>query len=401
MATIDELLAKSAQARMGVNPYVSMGANIGGNLISALVANQARRRAQERLSGLQRPSLPAFRQNPILSQRIAQQQQLADQPMMGYQRAADEQTARQMERGRQIAAGLGGGAGLAYMQGVSSNAAAQQRQGLLTDMNMQARNRAELDQLINMRNQEMQQQRSLEAMDYQLGFQDYIRQREGLEADVAQQRANIGAAAGASVADIPQYIQNFRMYNALKNTPTPTAEVPSTTTGAAGSASSPSSLAQTPASIPPTTATPLASAAMAEQMAMQQRGGGYVNPKSLEGFTLNLPDLNRLSTFIRPMRQPVLDAQPQPAPIQRAVNPLEAAMMSRLGLPGFEGGPSYIDEVQGQSLGGGETMRQGIMRAPSLRSRQIAGPSPYYVMRHPIYDESLRLNFYPSGYYGR
>ena len=230
MATTDELLAKAAQARMGVNPYVSMGANIGGNLISALVANQARRRAQERLSGLQRPSLPAFRQNPLLSQRIAQQQQLADQPMMGYQRAADEQTARQMERGRQIAAGLGGGAGLAYMQGVSSNAAAQQRQGLLTDMNMQTRNRAELDQLINMRNQEMQQQRNLEAMDYQLGFQDYIRQREGLEADVAQQRANIGAAAGASVADIPQYIQNFRMYNALKNTPTPTAEEPAAMT---------------------------------------------------------------------------------------------------------------------------------------------------------------------------
>jgi hypothetical protein len=221
MATIDELLAKSAQARMGVNPYVSMGANIGGNLISALVANQARRRAQERLSGLQRPSLPAFRQNPLLAQRIAQQQQLADQPMMGYQRAADEQAGRQMERGRQIAAGLGGGAGLAYMQGVSSNIAAQQRQGLLTDMNMQARNRAELDQLINMRNQELQQQRNLEAMDYQLGMQDYVRQREGLEADIAQQQANIGAAAGAAVADIPQYVQNFRMYNALKNAPKP------------------------------------------------------------------------------------------------------------------------------------------------------------------------------------
>jgi hypothetical protein len=165
-----------------------------------------------------------------LSQRIAQQQQLADQPMMGYQRAADEQTARQMERGRQIAAGLGGGAGLAYMQGVSSNAAAQQRQGLLTDMNMQARNRAELDQLINMRNQEMQQQRNLEAMDYQLGLQDYARQREGLEADVAQQGSNISAAIGSSVADIPQYIQNFRMYNALKNTPTPTAEEPAAMT---------------------------------------------------------------------------------------------------------------------------------------------------------------------------
>jgi hypothetical protein len=103
----------------------------------------------------------------------------------------------------------------------------------------------------------------------------------------------------------------------------------------------------------------------------------------------------------RLLSQQAASVQPQPAPIQRAVNPLEAAMMSRLGLPGFEGGPSYIDEYQGQSLGGGETMRQSIMRAPSLRSRQIAGPSPYYVMRHPIYDESLRLNFYPSGYYGR
>jgi len=148
--------------------------------------------------------------------------------MMGYQRAADEQAGRQMERGRQIAAGLGGGAGLAYMQGVSSNIAAQQRQGLLADMAMQARNRGELDQLINMRNQELQQQRNMEAMDYQLGMQDYVRQREGLEADIAQQRANIGAAAGATVADIPQYVQNFRMYNALRNPSTP-APTPATT----------------------------------------------------------------------------------------------------------------------------------------------------------------------------
>lgn len=229
MATTEELLAKMAQARMGVNPYVSIGAPIAGNIISALVSQNARRRAQERLSSLQRPSLPQFRQNPLLSQRIAQQQQLADQPMMGYQRAADEQTARQMERGRQIAAGLGGGAGLAYMQGVSSNAAAQQRQGLLSDMAMQARNRAELDQLINMRNQEMQQQRAMEGMEYQLGMQDYIRQREGLEADIAQQGANIGAAIGSTVADIPAYVQNFRMYNALKGLPSTTTPPQATT----------------------------------------------------------------------------------------------------------------------------------------------------------------------------
>lgn len=229
MATTEELLAKMAQARMGVNPYVSIGAPIAGNIISALVSQNARRRAQERLSGLQRPSLPAFRQNPLLSQRIAQQQQLADQPMMGYQRAADEQTARQMERGRQIAAGLGGGAGLAYMQGVSSNAAAQQRQGLLADVAMQNQNRAALDQLINMRNQEMQQQRAMEDMEYQLGMQDYIRQREGLEADIAQQGANIGAAIGSSVADIPAYVQNFRMYNALKGLPSTTTPPQATT----------------------------------------------------------------------------------------------------------------------------------------------------------------------------
>ena len=229
MATTEELLAKMAQARMGVNPYVSIGAPIAGNIISALVSQNARRRAQERLSGLQRPSLPAFRQNPLLSQRIAQQQQLADQPMMGYQRAMDEQTARQMERGRQIAAGLGGGAGLAYMQGVSSNAAAQQRQGLLADVAMQNQNRAALDQLINMRNQEMQQQRAMEGMEYQLGMQDYVRQREGLEADIAQQGANIGAAIGSSVADIPAYVQNFRMYNALKGLPSTTTPPQATT----------------------------------------------------------------------------------------------------------------------------------------------------------------------------
>lgn len=269
------------KSRMGVNPYVSIGANVGGNLISAIVANQARRRAQERLSGLQRPSMPQFRQNPLLAQRIAQQQQLADQPMMGYQRAMDEQAGRQMERGRQIAAGLGGGAGLAYMQGVSSNVAAQQRQGLLADMAMQARNRSELDQLIDMRNQELQQQRSLDAMNYQLGLQDYIRQREGLQADIAQQQANIGAAIGASVADIPQYVQNFRMYNALKNLPKPLVEVngiTNTNTQANGSSDriNRSQTFEAPSPI--------------YEDYVNQVTRGYVNPKSLEGFTLNLPN---------------------------------------------------------------------------------------------------------------
>lgn len=223
----EELLNKIFKARMGVNPWISAGAPVAGNIISALVANQARRRAQDRLSNLTRPQLPRFRENPLLSQRIAQQQQLADQPMMGYQRAADAISARQMERGRQIAAGLGGGAGLAYMQGLSANAADQERNAMLQDMAMQRQNRSDLDQLINMRNQEMQQQRAMQGTEYQLGFQDYVRQREGLEADVAQQRANIGAAIGATVADIPQYVQNFRMYNALKK-PKP-APTPATT----------------------------------------------------------------------------------------------------------------------------------------------------------------------------
>jgi len=226
---LEKYYSKIMKARMG-NLWVSLGANVGGNLISAIVANQARRRAQDRLSNLTRPQLPRFRENPFLSQRIAQQQQLADQPMMGYQRAADAVSARQMERGRQIAAGLGGGAGLAYMQGLSANAADQERNAVLQDMAMQRQNRSDLDQLINMRNQEMQQQRAMQGMEYQLGFQDYVRQREGLEADIAQQRANIGAAIGASVADIPQYVQNFRMYNALKNLPKPPA-APATTNG--------------------------------------------------------------------------------------------------------------------------------------------------------------------------
>lgn len=223
---LEKYYSKIMKARMG-NPWVSLGVNVGGNIISALVANNARRRAQDRLSSLTRPQL-RFRENPFLSQRIAQQQQLADQPMMGYQRAADAASARQMERGRQIAAGLGGGAGLAYMQGLSANAADQERNAVLQDMAMQRQNRSDLDQLINMRNQEMQQQRAMQGIEYQLGFQDYVRQREGLEADVAQQRANIGAAISATVADIPQYIQNFRMYNALRNPSTP-APTPATT----------------------------------------------------------------------------------------------------------------------------------------------------------------------------
>jgi hypothetical protein len=208
----EQTLANMLQSRMGVNPLISVGVPVVANSISALIANNARKKLMGKLSGLRRPSLPQFRFNPLLSQRIAQQQQLADQPMMGYQRAMDEQAGRQMERGRQIAAGLGGGAGLAYMQGVSSSIGDQQRQGVLTDMQMQRQNRAALDQLIALRNQELQQQRSMEMADYQYGLQDYFNQRENINADLSQQRGNIARSLGQIVSDVPSYIQNVAQY---------------------------------------------------------------------------------------------------------------------------------------------------------------------------------------------
>jgi len=212
----DQLFAQILKSRMGVNPLFSVGAPVAGNVVSALVSNKARRKAQERLNSLQTPQLPAFRRNPLLGQRIAQQQQLADQPMMGYQRAADEQAGRQFERGRQIAANLGGGAGLAYMQGVSSNIADQQRRGLLNDMATQQRNRADLDQLVNMRNQEMAQERAQEQLGYQMAMQDFMDQRSGLQSDINQQRSNIGASIGAIVRDIPNYISTIDRYKSWK-----------------------------------------------------------------------------------------------------------------------------------------------------------------------------------------
>ena len=208
----EQTLANMLQSRMGVNPLISVGVPVVANSISALIANNARKKLMGKLSGLRRPSLPQFRFNPLLSQRIAQQQQLADQPMMGYQRAMDEQAGRQMERGRQIASGLGGGAGLAYMQGVSSSIGDQQRQGVLTDMQMQRQNRAALDQLIALRNQELQQQRSMEMADYQYGLQDYFNQRENINADLSQQRGNIARSLGQIVSDVPSYIQNVAQY---------------------------------------------------------------------------------------------------------------------------------------------------------------------------------------------
>jgi hypothetical protein len=136
--------------------------------------------------------------------------------MMGYQRAADEQAGRQFERGRQIAANLGGGAGLAYMQGVSSNIADQQRKGLLNDAIMQQKNRADLDQLVNMRNQEMAQERAQEQLGYQMAMQDFMNQRSGLQSDINQQRSNIGASIGAIVGDIPNYMSTIDRYKSWK-----------------------------------------------------------------------------------------------------------------------------------------------------------------------------------------
>jgi hypothetical protein len=141
--------------------------------------------------------------------------------MMGYQRAADEQAGRQFERGRQIAANLGGGAGLAYMQGVSSNIAGQQRKGLLTDMTMQQRNRADLDQLINMQNQEMAQERAQEQLGYQMAMRDFMDQRSRLQSDVGQQQSNIAASIGGIVGDIPNYATAFRNYNTMRNMASP------------------------------------------------------------------------------------------------------------------------------------------------------------------------------------
>ena len=216
MSYIDQLLAQSLKSRMGVNPLFSVGAPIAGNILSALVSNRARRRAQEQLNSLQAPTLPQFRANPILSQRIAQQQQLVDQPRMGYQRMADEQAGRQFERGRQVAANLGGGAGLAYMQGVSSNIADQQRKGLLNDAIMQQKNRSELDQLVNMRNQELAQERDQNLRVYQLAMEDFVNQRAGLQGDVSQQRSNIGASLGAILGDIPNYMTSINNYKSWK-----------------------------------------------------------------------------------------------------------------------------------------------------------------------------------------
>ena len=81
----DQTLANMLRSKMGVNPLISVGVPVVANSISALIANNARKKLMGRLSALKKPSLPQFRFNPFLSQRIAQQQQLADQPMMGYQ----------------------------------------------------------------------------------------------------------------------------------------------------------------------------------------------------------------------------------------------------------------------------------------------------------------------------
>jgi hypothetical protein len=107
------------------------------------------------------------------------------------------------------------------MQGVSSNIAGQQRQGLLTDMAMQQRNRVDLDQLINMQNQEMAQERAQEQLGYQMAMRDFMDQRSRLQSDVGQQQSNIAASIGGIVGDIPNYATAFRNYNAMMNMASP------------------------------------------------------------------------------------------------------------------------------------------------------------------------------------
>lgn len=192
-----------------VNPWISYGVPVAGSIASLIASEQARRRAQQALSGLSRPTMGRFRQDPLLAQRIASQMRMVDQPRMGYQRAFSEQAARDMARARDVAANLGGGRGLAYLQQASSNAAQNERAGIFSDMEQQRLSRAELDRLIGMRNQELQQERALDAQRYAQEMQNYINERRGLQADISQQRGNTWATIGNLVQSIPGMVQQY------------------------------------------------------------------------------------------------------------------------------------------------------------------------------------------------
>lgn len=192
-----------------VNPWISYGVPIAGSIASLIASEQARRRAQQALIGLSRPTMGRFRQDPLLAQRIASQMRMVDQPRMGYQRAFSEQAARDMARAMDVAANLGGGRGLAYLQQASSNAAQNERAGIFSDMEQQRLSRAELDRLIGMRNQELQQERALDAQRYAQEMQNYINERRGLQADISQQRGNTWATIGNLVQSIPGMVQQY------------------------------------------------------------------------------------------------------------------------------------------------------------------------------------------------
>ena len=60
----EQTLANMLKSKMGVNPFVSIGVPVVANSISALIANNARKKLMGRLSALKKPSLPQFRFNP-------------------------------------------------------------------------------------------------------------------------------------------------------------------------------------------------------------------------------------------------------------------------------------------------------------------------------------------------
>lgn len=210
MAEMDEkALIKYLLQSQRINPWVTFGVPIAGSAAAIYASEQARRRAEAALGGLQKPVMERIARNPLLAQRIASQMRIADQPRMEYQRAFDEQAARGFGRARDVAANLGGGMGLAYLQQAASNAAEIERTGIYQDMEQQRKSRMELDQLINMRNQEIQQERAIESQRYAQEMQNYINERRGLQADISQQKANTWASVGNLVQSIPGMFQQY------------------------------------------------------------------------------------------------------------------------------------------------------------------------------------------------
>lgn len=288
-----------------VNPWISYGVPIAGSIASLIASEQARRRAQQALSGLSRPTMGRFRQDPLLAQRIASQMRMADQPRMGYQRAFSEQAARDMARARDVAANLGGGRGLAYLQQASSNAAQNERAGIFSDMEQQRLSRAELDRLIGMRNQELQQERALDAQRYAQEMQNYINERRGLQADISQQRGNTWATIGNLVQSIPGMVQQYYSSKA------------------------------------------------AEKILKGIQGNNPAGKSGKKGAPKPAQDPNKSYIPYNQTKSPVFQSDVVSTPEQPMVvtepsvyaNPFEAQMFSRLGFPGLYSPNSYLNRM--------------------------------------------------------